>query len=33
MSTRPGEGFQQEAAEAYQQTNGKAAESQVRPPL
>ncbi|PPQ80894.1 hypothetical protein CVT26_015130 [Gymnopilus dilepis] len=29
MSTRPGEGFQQEAAEAYRQTNGKQAEGQV----
>jgi len=29
MSTRPGEGFNQEAAEAYAQTNGKQAESQV----
>jgi len=30
MSTRPGEGFNQEAAEAYAQTNGKQAENQVR---
>jgi hypothetical protein len=29
MSTRPGEGFQQEAAEAYKQTNGKGVEKQV----
>lgn len=29
MSTRPGEGFQQEAAEAYEQTNKKKAEKQV----
>jgi hypothetical protein len=29
MSTRPGEGFQQEAAEAYKQTNRKRAEKQV----
>jgi hypothetical protein len=28
-STRPGEGFQQEAAEAYKQTNKKSAEKQV----
>lgn len=28
-STRPGEGFQQEAAEAYDQTNKKNAEKQV----
>jgi hypothetical protein len=28
-STRPGEGFQQEAAEAYKQTNKKQAENQV----
>ncbi|EPQ53799.1 hypothetical protein GLOTRDRAFT_107062 [Gloeophyllum trabeum ATCC 11539] len=28
-STRPGEGFQQEVAEAYQQTNGKRAEHQM----
>ncbi|TFK47051.1 hypothetical protein OE88DRAFT_1774381 [Heliocybe sulcata] len=28
-STRPGEGFQQEAAEAYAQTNGKEAEHQM----
>jgi hypothetical protein len=30
MSTRPGEGFQQEAAEAYEQSNKKQAEKQVR---
>ena len=29
MSTRPGEGFQQEAAEAYKQTSRKRAEKQV----
>lgn len=29
MSTRPGEGFQQEAAEAFEQTNMKNAEKQV----
>ncbi len=29
FSTRPGEGFQQEAAQAYAQTNGKNAEHQV----
>ncbi|PPQ86075.1 hypothetical protein CVT25_003329, partial [Psilocybe cyanescens] len=29
MSTRPGEGFQQEAAEAYKQTNKKKAEKQM----
>lgn len=29
LSTRPGEGFQQEAAEAYAQTNKKKAEKQV----
>jgi hypothetical protein len=29
LSTRPGEGFQQEAAEAYEQTNRKRAETQV----
>jgi hypothetical protein len=29
-STRPGEGFQQEAAEAFKQTNKKRAEKQVR---
>ena len=29
-STRPGEGFQQEAAEAYMQSNKKRAEKQVR---
>lgn len=32
-STRPGEGFIQEAKEAYHQTNGKDAEQQVRLPL
>lgn len=32
-STRPGEGFIQEAKEAYHQTNGKAAEHQVCPSL
>lgn len=32
-STRPGEGFQQEAAEAYKQTNKKSAEKQVCPLL
>jgi hypothetical protein len=32
-STRPGEGFQQEAAEAYEQTNKKRAEIQVGSPL
>jgi len=31
MSTRPGEGFQQEAAEAFGQTNMKQAEKQVCP--
>ena len=30
-STRPGEGFQQEAAQAYAQTNKKDAETQVCP--
>jgi hypothetical protein len=29
FSTRPGEGFQQEAAQAYAQTNGKRPERQV----
>jgi hypothetical protein len=29
MSTRPGEGFIQEAAQAYEQTNRKKAEKQV----
>ena len=29
MSTRPGEGFQQEAAEAYKQTSGKGAKRYV----
>ena len=28
-STRPGEGFQQESAQAFKQTNGKKAELQV----
>jgi hypothetical protein len=30
FSTRPGEGFQQEAAQAFEQTNMKDAEHQVR---
>lgn len=30
MSTRPGEGFFQEAKQAYKRTNGKEAEKQVR---